>query len=161
MLRMISCCVALVFFSLAAHAQGQRGRWEVNVRGISMGCNTFNGEPVAIFLDERLNNVGVAHRMTNGQPVIVINPRVTRQHSDIVAAWWFMHECAHHALPPAYNSEVNADCYGVRQMVQMGLISHPRQLEAFVYELSHLPGSPMGHLPGPVRAQNIINCALG
>jgi hypothetical protein len=134
--------------------------YEVTVRGVPMYCQSYFGEPVAVYLNYQLNNVGVATRQMNGFPVIVINPNVTNWYSDLVTQWWFAHECAHHALPPEMNSESNADCFAVRELRRVGLLFTPAQLNAFVYELADLPGSPMGHLPGPMRAQNIASCAL-
>lgn len=125
-----------------------------------MNCTSYYDEPVAIFLNYQLNNVGVATRQFNGAPVIVFNPDVTDQYSDTVTQWWFAHECAHHALAPQWNSESNADCLAVKQLAQFGIIYNQQQLNAFYQELSTLPGSPMGHLPGPIRAQNIEQCAM-
>ncbi len=125
-----------------------------------MNCTSHFGEPVAIYLNYQLNNVGVAGRQLNGAPAIVINPNVTNQFSDLVTQWWFAHECAHHALHPQLNNESNADCSAVKQLVQFGIIYNSQQLNAFYNEISSLPGSPMGHLPGPIRAQNIVQCAL-
>lgn len=125
-----------------------------------MNCTSFFGEPVAVFLDYQLDNVGVAHRQFDGTPAIVINPNVTNRYSDLVTQWWFAHECAHHALPPVANNESNADCFGIRELRRIGLLFHPSQLHAFVQELYDLSGSPMGHLPGPIRSQNIAACAM-
>ena len=143
-----------------ARAQMIGPRYEVNVRGVRMDCRSFRGEPVAIFLNPRLQNVGVAHRQYGGQPAIVINPTVTNRYSDIVAQWWFAHECAHHALPPMANNETNADCFGIRELRRVGLLHSSWQLQAFARELRSLPGSPMGHLPGRIRARNVVGCAL-
>lgn len=58
------------------------------------------------------------------------------------------------------NSEPAADCFAVKQMRAFGILNNPMQLQALAQELSSLSGSPSGHLPGPLRAQNVINCAL-
>ena len=145
---------------LPASAQMMGPQFSVNVRGLQMNCTSFAGEPVAIFLDRSLNNVGVATRTYNGAPVIVINPNVTNNFSNIVTQWWFAHECSHHALHPSMNSESNADCLAIRMMRNYGILRHPAQLHQFAYELANLPGSPTGQLPGPARAQHIANCAM-
>lgn len=156
----LSAVVALCTAS-PAEAQVVGPQFVVNVRGVPMNCRSAFGEPVAVYLNQQLGNVGIASRSnTNGTPYIVINPNVTNQYSDLVTQWWFAHECGHHALPPAANSEVNADCFGIRELRRVGLLNHPAQLESFTYELANLPGSPMGHLPGPLRAQRIAQCAL-
>lgn len=152
--------VFMVFYSQIALSQVQGPLYQVDVRGIPMNCTSHFGEPVAVYLNYQLNNVGVATRQYNGVPAIILNPNVINQFSNIVAQWWFAHECAHHALHPQWNSESNADCFAVKQLVQFGFINHPNQLSAFYNELASLPGSSMGHLPGPVRAQNIASCAI-
>lgn len=140
-------------------AQSQMSSWSVNVRGINMNCTASDGQPVLIVIDPTLDNVGFASVMGTTR-VIQLNPNVVANFSDRVAQFWFAHECAHHALPPAMNSETNADCFAIRQMRFFGILKHPAELNAFSWELRNLPGSPMGHLPGPLRAQNIAMCAL-
>lgn len=152
--------VFLIYSSNAAISQVQGPFYEVNARGLDMYCTSYYGEPVPIYFNYQLNNVGIATRSNAGTPYIVLNPNVLAQFSDTVAQWWFAHECAHHALPPQYNSESNADCYAIRQLVNYGVIYDYQQLEAFAHDLWALAGSPSGHLPGPLRAQNIANCAL-
>lgn len=141
-------------------ASAQATPYSITVRGIPMSCTAWSGSPVAIILDTSLSDVGLATTTRSGAPLIVINPNVTNRYSDIVTQWWFAHECAHHALPPSANSETNADCFGVRQLVAAGILNTPAELQAFQYELSSLPASPHGHLPGPLRARNIVQCAL-
>jgi hypothetical protein len=155
-------CVLAVFVPLASpiEAQVTGPLYQVNVRGVPMYCQSYFGEPVAVYLNYQLDNVGVATRQVNGAPVLIVNPNVTNLFSDLVTQWWFAHECAHHALPPNLNSETNADCFAVRELRRVGLLYTPEQLYAFAYELRNLPGSAMGHLPGPIRAQNIAQCAL-
>ena len=47
----------------------------------------------------------------------------------------------------------------IQELRDMGVLNSERQLVEFQQQLSNLPGSPMGHLPGPLRVQNLINCA--
>jgi hypothetical protein len=149
-----------LLFASSAQAQVEGPFYQVNVRGVNMYCRSYYGEPVAVYMNRQLQDVGMATRMVNGSPILIINPDVTDGYSDLVTQWWFAHECAHHALPPALNSEVNADCFAVRELRRIGLLYNPAQLNAFAYELANLPGTRMGHLPGPLRAQNIAQCAL-
>ncbi len=159
LLRRTFCLLAGVATLLwPGHAAAQA--YQINVGGLPMSCSSFAGEPVMIIVNPNLQNVGVAHRNYYGAPAIELNPYVMSSFSPLVQQWWFGHECAHHGLPPQMNTETNADCFSVRQLRQYGILNNPQQLMAFQYELSMLPGSPMGHLPGPMRAQNIINCAL-
>ncbi|MGC6500674.1 MAG: hypothetical protein ACON4C_10805 [Henriciella sp.] len=147
---------ALLFLPLPASAQA--GSYTANVRGLPMHCTSYYGEPVLIVSNPELNNVGVAHRIVNGQPVIQLNPNVTHQFSALVAQWWFLHECAHHALAPQMNSETNADCFSIRQLRDLGLLVHPAQIQEFYYQLRNLPGSSSGHLPGPMRVEHMRQC---
>lgn len=163
LIRVASWLCGIGFTILVAsplQAQVEGPLYQVTVRGVPMYCRSHFGEPVAVYLNYQLPDVGMANRLINGTPIIMINPNVTNQYSDLVTQWWFAHECGHHALPPALNSEVNADCFAVRELRRLGLLYTPEQLIAFAYELGNLPGSQMGHLPGPMRAQHIARCAL-
>ncbi|WP_145960920.1 hypothetical protein [Sphingosinithalassobacter portus] len=142
---------------LSRYAMGPQ--YQVSVRGLPMNCRAYRtGQYVAIFSDPMLDDVGIASSYGN-QPYIVLNPNVMARYSDLVAVWWFAHECAHHALGPM-NSESNADCFAIRRMRDLGIIRRREQLIAFSQELRNLPGTAMGHLPGPLRAQHIAACAL-
>lgn len=122
-------------------------------------CSSFQGIPVPYIADPTLNNVGVAHRMQNGQPIIVINPNVVSPLPEYVRQFWYAHECAHHAFHPAYNSEMNADCYAIKAIRNIGIISNHHQVGVLLNYISTLPGNIMtGHLPGPARAQNLYAC---
>ncbi|WP_395668974.1 hypothetical protein [Rhodoferax sp.] len=122
-------------------------------------CTSFSGIPVPYISDPTLNNVGVAHTMQNGQPIIVMNPNVVGPLPDYVRQFWYAHECAHHALHPMQNSEVNADCYAIKAIRNIGIISNQQQISTLLNHISTLPGNIMtGHLPGPARAQNLYVC---
>jgi hypothetical protein len=150
-----------MFAPSVSEAQIMGPMYSVQVGGLPMNCTTNSGVPVGIYSDTSLNNIGIATTAPNGAPIIVLNPNVVAQYSPIVKQWWFAHECAHHALG-IWNSETGADCFGAKQLVQFGILNNISQLQAFVYELANLPGSPQsGHLPGPMRAMAIANCALG
>ena len=147
--------------SAPAMAQGDR-YWQVRIAGQVMHCTSWDGARAVVEYSHRLNDVGHASRLANGQPLIQINPGVMAWFSPIVAQWWFAHECAHHALPPGQDSEAAADCYATRQMVASGVIRDQRPLNTIARELSYLPGNPLtGHLPGPARAQHISACGAG
>jgi len=149
-----------VMTPVAAPARAQDGgMWQVYIAGVPLSCASYYGEPVRIYMTRDLNNVGIATRVQNGQPIIVMNPDVLARFQPLVQVWWFAHECGHHALGP-YNSETNAVCWGVRVLRDQGVLRNVYDLQAFAFVLSSLPGSAVGHLPGPQRAQNVINCSL-
>lgn len=123
-------------------------------------CASFSGVRVPYIQDPTLNNVGVAHTIQSGQPVIVINPNVVGPLPEYVRQFWYAHECAHHALHPMQNSEINADCYAIKAIRNIGIISDQQQVTILLNYISTLPGNVMtGHLPGPARAQNLYACA--
>ena len=122
-------------------------------------CTSFQGYPVPYIANPFLNNVGVAHTMQNGQPVIQINPNIVNQLPEYVRQFWYAHECAHHALHPHQNSEIAADCFAIKTIRSIGIIHHPQQINVLLNYISTLPGSwQTGHLPGPARAQNLFAC---
>lgn len=122
-------------------------------------CTSFSGIQVPYIANPNLNNVGVAHTMHNGQPIIQINPNVVGPLPEYVRQFWYAHECAHHALHPAQNSEIAADCYSIKAIRNIGIINNPQQIGALLNYISTLPGSMQtGHLPGPARAQNLYAC---
>lgn len=131
----------------------------ISVCAQPLPCSSFTGIPVPYIQDPTLNNVGVAHRMQNGQPIIVMNPNVVGPLPEFVRQFWYAHECAHHALHPRQNSEVNADCYAIKAIRNIGLISNRQQVGFLLDYISTLPGNvTTGHLPGPARAQNLYAC---
>lgn len=136
--------IFLVFISSPAKAIGQ--------------CISHFGEPVPIFQDYNLPNVGMASRDGFGRPFIVVNPHVLNQFPYLAQRFWFYHECAHHALPPNMNNETNADCFAVRNMRDVGELRNLAAVQDMLGSISQLPGSAWGHLPGPSRARNMLNC---
>ena len=130
-----------------------------NVLADPLPCTSFNGIQVPYIANPNLNNVGVAHKMYNGQPIIQINPNVVAPLPEYVRQFWYAHECAHHALPPSLNSEISADCYAIKAIRNIGVITHPQQIGVLLNYISQLPGSiQTGHLPGPARAKNLYAC---
>ena len=122
-------------------------------------CRAFNGQAVPYIANPNLNDVGVAHRTYNGQPIIQINPNVVRPLPEYVRQFWYAHECAHHAVHPSRNSEVTADCWAIKTIRNLGIIRHRNQVSGLLNYISTLPGNiQTGHLPGPARAGNLYAC---
>jgi hypothetical protein len=122
-------------------------------------CRSFNGVFVPYIFDQTLQDVGVATKTQNGQPIIFINPNVVSPLPEFVRQFWYAHECAHHALLPIQNSEINADCYAIKAIRNMGIVINAQQVGYLLSSISTLPGNlATGHLPGPARAQNLYNC---
>jgi len=122
-------------------------------------CLSNQNYPVPYIIDYNLNNVGIATTDNYGNPIIVMNPNILNQFPSLAKEFWFAHECAHHALPPWENSEINADCYAVRNMLYNGLLQNPAAVNQFFNSIAQLPGSVWtGHLPGPARVQAMHVC---
>ncbi len=141
----------LFFYSLAQAQQGPLGY--VDIGGVPMHCTTSSGQRAAIFIDPSVDhNIGRA--MNNGYPIIVLGPGFFNRVPPLVGKFWFLHECAHHVVG---GNEAAADCFAIRNLRDLGLIRHPRQVDELLYQISQMPGS-FRHLPGPPRAQNIYFC---
>jgi hypothetical protein len=124
-----------------------------------LSCTSFQGIAVPYIANAALPDVGVAHRTMNGRPVIQVNPMVLAGLPEVVRQFWYAHECAHHALHPALNSEVNADCWAVKTLRNIGVVRGAWDVQALLTGVGDLPGNMMtGHLPGPARAQNLYYC---
>lgn len=127
--------------------------------GAPLPCRAFNGQPVPYIANPNLNNVGIAHMTRNGQRIIQMNPNVVGPLPEYVRQFWYAHECAHHALAPAYNSEIAADCYAIKAVRNLGIIRYRNQVSGLLNYISTLRGSiQTGHLPGPARANNLYAC---
>lgn len=152
-------CVLVVFGISIGPAQArQQLTYQIYVSGVLMGCNTYNNYPVAIFASHSVDQyIGVASKTYNGKPYIILGPGFLNNVPPLAAQFWFLHECAHHALHPSINSETNADCYAVRNLRNLGLVSSQYDLQSMLQSIYVLQGSSQ-HLPGPARAQNIYNC---
>ena len=84
------------------------------------GCVDFCGQPVASILDYSIDDVAVA-RIEQGQAVIRYNPNALAQMSGPTRRFFYVHECAHHALGhtvqhPSLSNEKEADCWAINTM---------------------------------------------
>ena len=133
--------------------------YSVNILNRPWNCSFYNGYQVPIYLDPSLNNVGVAG---NNPPHIVLNPVVMNQFSPTMQIFWLAHECVHATYQPASaneNQEMTADCIAIKQLRQLNLSS--REVNEIAWQTLPLLGSAhTGHLPGPLRAQHIMQCYM-
>lgn len=126
------------------------------------GCVDVRGIPVYSQVAPNLQDVAMAAFASNGAPVIYYNPYVLSHFSPTTRAFWYLHECGHHALGHAFRNipqyqEQEADCFAIVTLVQQGRISLP-QVQQIQAELSQLGPGDWQHLPGPMRAINLIGC---
>jgi hypothetical protein len=110
----------------------------------------------------QLNNVAVAFRGQDGRPLITYNPLVLKRFHPVTQAFWFYHECAHHALGHSAGNrpmsrERDADCWAVRTMRARGQLTAER-LQIIQRDMQPLPGDGKLYLPGPQRAQHLAQC---
>lgn len=138
--------------------------------GMSVTCNDSVGMPVRIFSDTSLGDVGRASATVNQagyHPYIVLNPNVLNRTHIKVRMFWFAHECGHHArghireyFSTGYydrTNESDADCFAVRTLRYNYGFSRD-DIRFIASTLVNNPGSAYGHLPGPQRAQLLVQC---
>lgn len=126
------------------------------------GCIDFRGIPVVSAVSN-VNNVAMAILAPDGTPVIYYNPQVLSYFHPVTRQFWYLHECAHHALGHTINSahplarEKQADCWAIRTMRQLGHLN--QQTMAIIQrDISQLPGDGWVYLPGPQRAISFYAC---
>lgn len=128
------------------------------VGGVPMYCRSWDQQTVVVISNHFLPDVGMASSTVNGRRVIQLNPRVISHLPPIIRQFWFSHECAHHMLYPASNSEPNADCVAVKSLFRLGVLNSQRQVNQLAQQISKLPATVHGHLPGPARLKNMLSC---
>ena len=122
-------------------------------------CRSFQGVIVPYIPDPSLNNVGIATQDNMGRRIIVMNPNILNQFPSLARQFWYAHECAHHALNPPRNNEMNADCFAVQNLRFLGMMVNPFHVDQLLQSISSLPGNAgTGHLPGPARRNLLITC---
>jgi hypothetical protein len=132
--------------------------------GDVLRCRSYTGELVYWIEDPYLDNVGRAS-MSGGRPIITLNlDEIDDEGINWVSrVFWLFHECAHHALHPAENSEVAADCWAAREMARVGYFrydDYDGDIEStFDNDFHDMQASPAGHLHGSDRAALIEECA--
>lgn len=127
----------------------------VNIGGLPMYCNSAQGQPVAIFIDPSVSQY-IGRASNNGFPTIQLGPEFFNNVPPTIGQFWFLHECAHHVVG---GDEAAADCFGIKNMRALGLITNRMQADLLLTQVSQMAGS-YTHLPGPARAANIYNCLV-
>lgn len=154
-LHMYVATAALAFFApVPSYAQ-------YNIAGVSVSCSDFRDVPVVLLSNPLLPDVGRAVIDPSGRPVIMLNPQILVYQSTEMQLFWFAHECAHHVLGHIIQfsaaNESMADCWAVITGKRQGWFP-PQAFQHLVEVLGSSPGSIWGHLPGPARIQNMMNC---
>jgi hypothetical protein len=123
------------------------------IGGEQGNCSAFNGQPVAVFSDHMLNDVGAA-RNINGQWWILMNPHVLLGLPNENQKFWYAHECAHVHLPTS--NEDQADCWAVKVGRSQGWLTLNGIQSLCTYFQGNL--GDWTHSPGPLRCQNMAAC---
>ncbi len=147
----------LVFLFVVFIGAANHGHAEVTYDG----CIDSRGNSVASIKDYSINDVAIA-RLEYNYPVIRYNPRVLSQMSEPTSRFFYIHECAHHALQhtmhmPSLQNERAADCWAIRTM-QSDLELSLQELRAIQNDIAQKGRADWTHLPGPYRAIDIESC---
>jgi len=134
------------------------------VFGQSVNCVDALGTPVPV-LNARINDIGQA-TIYQGRPVILFNEAYASTMPDDVVTFFLYHECGHHALGHVigagyvFTNEQAADCWAARTLVSSGQFDADdiRNVQAAIAQLGR---GDWTHLPGPMRAMNLIGCLGG
>ena len=146
--------LGIVFLALPSSLHGQGVTYD--------GCVDMRGIPVASVLDYNLNDVATAALAPNGAPIILYNPRVLASTRWQTRLFFYAHECGHHALGHPLEGlrpgqEQEADCWGIRTLVEAGRLSDT-DISLIQQDISNFARGDWTHLPGPQRAINLRLC---
>src|SRR5690606_2463443 len=116
------------------------------------------GQPVAFVPNPTLNDVGRARPGT--PPTIEMNILFLLQLPTKLQLFWYGHECGHHVLGHTIgnyssSSESEADCWSIQTGRDQNLFNRS-DVEGFEPYFQNNPGTPWGHLPGPVRQEKFL-----
>lgn len=130
------------------------------IAGTPMSCTDFRGRSVMALEVYNLGDVGRAW-VINTVPYILMDPEVMRTLPKPLQVFFYVHECAHHALghwySPTPNSENDADCWAVAYGRDHGIFLRQTIVD-FEPWLARSKGSAFGHLPGHQRVQHMLDC---
>lgn len=129
------------------------------------GCVDARGIPVASVRNDQLNDVALATLGPAGQPIILYNTRVLGWLSPQTRLFIYAHECGHHALGHPLQGirlgqEQEADCWGIRSVVEAGLLNE-YGVRVVQQDIARFGSGDWTHLPGPVRSINLSRCLAG
>lgn len=130
------------------------------VAGVTLGCADFRGRPVQTYETAGLGDVARSE-LYGRIPVITLDTEVMASLSGKLQIFFYLHECAHHALGHMYapepNSENEADCWSIKTGRDQSYFNRADVL-AFTNRILASPGSARGHLPGPERMAYLLEC---
>jgi hypothetical protein len=136
------------------------------MQGDNPSCTDPLGDSVTYTFNPNAPNSGFA-TVSNNMPVIFLRPADFQSFSPPVARFLLAHECGHHALGQVLaafyyhvrlgpREELAADCFAANRLRSLGRLSDSEFNEVLSF-IRNVPGD-VANLPGPQRAQRIINC---
>ncbi|MBU2582212.1 MAG: hypothetical protein KJ622_10880 [Alphaproteobacteria bacterium] len=160
MVRLLRIIIVLIGFPLLLPFQAEAAGSGFRVAGRPMSCTDFRGRSVLALNVSDLGDVGRAW-VVNTVPYILVDPEVMRRLPADLQIFFYVHECAHHALGHWYNpspeSEKEADCWAIRYGRQEGIFMRQTVVD-FAPWLANSKGSAFGHLPGRERVEHMLSC---
>lgn len=145
---------------ISVHESHRQPGSATEIGGIPMRCQDFRGKEVTTIKIDELGDVGRAW-VINTVPYIMLDPQLLQPLPYKLQNFFYAHECAHHVLGHWYNpsseSEKEADCWAIRYGRDTGLFRR-QEIADFAPWLARSAGSRFGHLPGPLRAQYLLDC---
>lgn len=130
------------------------------IAGHQMSCSDFRGLTVRTLKMTDLGDVGSA-RIMGRMPVILLDTDRLAKLPEALQRFFYSHECAHHTLGHSFAqtvwSEREADCWAIKHGRDKGWLSR-EEVVAWAPHFAHSRGSPIGHLPGPERANRLVAC---
>ncbi len=144
-MRLRTMTVALVALGWAATLHGQTLE----------SCLDRSNQPIKEVTDNSLPYEGVATVLQDGTPIILYNSRRLKRATPMARRFVHLHECGHHRLRHVYRdptrvTELEADCWAVRYLVQREIVKE-RHLDELQAEIGAARG--MGTLKGCVTVQ--------
>jgi hypothetical protein len=124
--------------------------YKPSIVGVVFECTDFENRRVVFAADTSIADVGISLPAT-----VLLNPLKLAAMPPALQYFWVGHECAHHSHRGS--NEVEADCISIAAGKQRTLFTR-RDVEAFEPWFIDKPGSTRGHLPGPLRHQNLLAC---
>ncbi len=118
-------------------------------------CLDRRSQPIKEVTDNSLPYAGVATVLPDGTPIILYNTDRLKRATPMARRFVHLHECGHHQLRHVYRdptrvTEIEADCWAVRYLVQQEIVKE-RHLDELQAEIGAARG--MGSLKGCVTVQ--------
>jgi len=159
--------IAVALFIIAGGGHDVRAQApSVTLAGLPVHCTDAVGAPVLITWNQMLNDIAVSSILPTGVRLISLRPNLVQQPA-LLQLFVFAHECGHHIsgdiVAGVYfhhdnlNREKNADRIGIR-LVRDQLKITLTQAQQIASMFINNPPLPPYYLPGPARAQFIVDC---